>query len=69
MVEKSEKIWMNGEFIDWDDANIHVLSHVIHYGTSLFEGIRCYKTPEGPAVFRLKDHVDRLYRSCRIYLP
>ena len=66
-VEKVDKIWMNGTLIDWDDAKIHVLSHVIHYGSALFEGIRCYKTSEGPAVFRLPDHIRRLYNSCRIY--
>jgi branched-chain amino acid aminotransferase len=65
--EKSEKIWMNGEFVNWDDAKIHILSHVIHYGTSLFEGLRCYKTKGGSACFRLQEHVDRLYNSCKIY--
>lgn len=65
--EKSEKIWMNGEFVNWDDARIHILSHVIHYGTSLFEGLRCYKTKKGSACFRLQEHIDRLYNSCKIY--
>ena len=64
---KSKFIWMNGEFVDWDDAKIHVLSHVIHYGSSVFEGIRCYKTPKGPAVFRLDEHIDRLFNSAKIY--
>jgi branched-chain amino acid aminotransferase len=64
---KTEKIWMNGEFVNWDDANIHILSHVIHYGSGLFEGARCYKTPNGPAIFRLKEHTRRLFNSCRIY--
>jgi len=64
---KSEKIWMNGSFVPWDDAKIHVGSHVIHYGSGVFEGIRCYATPEGPAVFRLDAHLDRLYDSAKIY--
>lgn len=64
---KSDKIWMNGQWIAWDDAKIHVLSHVLHYGSSVFEGIRCYKTRSGPAIFRLEDHVDRLFRSAKIY--
>jgi len=66
-LQKTEKIWHNGEFVDWDDANLHVLSHVIHYGSSVFEGIRCYRTPRGGAVFRLQDHVRRLLNSARIY--
>jgi branched-chain amino acid aminotransferase len=65
--EKAEKIWMNGKLVDWDDAKIHVLSHVIHYGSSLFEGERCYKTKNGPAIFRLQAHTDRLFNSCKIY--
>jgi branched-chain amino acid aminotransferase len=65
--EKAEKIWMNGEMVNWDDAKIHVLSHVIHYGSSLFEGERCYKTKKGPAIFRLQAHTDRLFNSCKIY--
>ncbi|HBC46030.1 MAG TPA: branched chain amino acid aminotransferase [candidate division Zixibacteria bacterium] len=64
---KTEKIWMNGKLINWDDAKIHILSHVIHYGSGLFEGARCYTTPKGPAVFRLKEHTDRLFNSCKIY--
>jgi branched-chain amino acid aminotransferase len=64
---KAEKIWMNGELINWDDAKIHILSHVIHYGSALFEGARCYSTPKGPAVFRLKEHTERLFNSCKIY--
>jgi branched-chain amino acid aminotransferase len=64
---KVEKIWMNGKFVDWDDAKIHVLSHVIHYGTSWFEGIRCYNTEKGSAVFRLREHLRRLYDSVKIY--
>jgi len=65
--EKSDKIWMNGEFVNWDDATIHIVSHVIHYGTSLFEGLRCYKTKKGSACLRLPEHVDRLFDSCKIY--
>ncbi|KPL03812.1 MAG: branched-chain amino acid aminotransferase, partial [candidate division Zixibacteria bacterium SM23_73_2] len=61
--EKVEKIWMNGELVNWDDAKIHVLSHVIHYGSSLFEGIRSYHTKNGSAIFRLKAHTDRLFNS------
>jgi len=61
------RIWYDGKMVEWADATCHVLSHVVHYGTSFFEGIRCYGLPGGPAVFRLKDHVDRLYDSCKIY--
>lgn len=61
------KIWFNGNFIDWDDARIHVLSHVVHYGSAVFEGVRCYETPNGPAVFRLGDHSRRLLDSAKIY--
>ena len=64
---QSDKIWFNGELIDWNDAKIHVLSHVVHYGSSVFEGIRCYRTKRGPAVFRLDDHMSRLYDSAKIY--
>ena len=64
---KAETIWMNGRLVPWDQATVHVLSHVIHYGSCIFEGIRCYKTARGPAVFRLRDHVERLYDGCRIY--
>ena len=66
-LEKVDKIWMNGKLVDWDDAKIHVLSHVVHYGSSVFEGARCYKTKNGPAVFRLKEHTTRLYNSAKIY--
>jgi branched-chain amino acid aminotransferase len=65
--EESGKIWFNGEFIDWKEAKVHVLSHVVHYGSSVFEGIRCYYTKNGPAVFRIKEHVARLYNSAKIY--
>lgn len=60
-------IWHDGEFVPWDEARIHVMSHVIHYGSSVFEGIRCYSTPQGPAVFRLRDHLLRFVRSARVY--
>lgn len=62
-----EKIWMNGKLVNWADAQIHVLSHVVHYGSSWFEGIRCYETKKGPAIFRLDKHLERLYDSVRIY--
>lgn len=61
------KVWMNGKLINWADATIHAASHVIHYGTGVFEGARCYKTPQGPACFRLDAHMRRLYDSARIY--
>lgn len=64
---KVEYVWMNGKMVKWDDAKIHVLSHVVHYGSSIFEGQRCYKTPKGPACFRLMEHIDRLWDSCKIY--
>ncbi|MEO0069225.1 MAG: branched-chain amino acid transaminase, partial [candidate division WOR-3 bacterium] len=64
---KSKYIWMNGKYLLWEDAKIHICSHVIHYGTGVFEGLRCYKTPKGPAIFRLKDHTNRLFNSAKIY--
>ncbi len=67
MLTPTEKIWFNGKFIDWNDAKIHVLSHVVSYGSSVFEGIRVYSTPNGPMVFRLKEHVRRLLDSAKIY--
>ncbi len=66
-IEHYEKVWHNGAFINWDEANVHVASHVISYASCLFEGIRCYETPQGPAIFRLKEHTDRLLNSCKIY--
>ena len=66
-LQKVKKIWKNGELIDWDDANIHVLSHVVHYGSSWFEGIRCYDTKKGAAVFRLEEHLKRLHHSAKIF--
>ncbi|MBF0337202.1 MAG: branched-chain amino acid transaminase [Nitrospirae bacterium] len=66
MVEKTDKIWMDGKLVAWDDATVHVLTHTLHYGMGIFEGIRCYKTPKGPAIFRLKEHVRRLFDSAHI---
>ena len=66
-LDETEKIWFNGDLIDWKDAQIHVLSHVVHYGSSVFEGLRCYDTENGPAVFRLKDHMKRLKDSAKVY--
>ena len=65
--QTAAKIWHNGKFIAWNDANIHIMSHVVHYASALFEGIRCYSTPLGPAVFRLREHIQRLHDSCHIY--
>ena len=64
---RTQKIWRDGQLVGWEDATIHVMSHVVHYGSSVFEGIRCYSTPKGPAVFRLRDHMRRLLDSCKIY--
>ena len=66
-IKATETIWHNGKFIRWDDAQIHVLSHVVSYGSGVFEGIRCYKTKQGPAVFRMKEHMQRLIHSAHIY--
>jgi branched-chain amino acid aminotransferase len=66
-VEKTEWIWMNGEFIAWDNAKVHVLSHGLHYGTGVFEGIRCYETERGPGVFRHREHLERLRSSAELY--
>ncbi len=63
----TSKIWRDGRLVSWDDATIHVMSHVVHYGSSIFEGIRCYETPDGPAIFRLREHMRRLADSCAIY--
>src|SRR3954451_12711804 len=64
---KSEKIWHNGTLIPWDDATIHVMSHVVNYGSSVFVGIRCYSHPSGPAIFRAQEHIQRLLDSAKIY--
>ncbi|MDE0091619.1 MAG: branched-chain amino acid transaminase [Thaumarchaeota archaeon] len=66
-MKESGKIWMNGMLVPFADAKVHVLTHALHYSTSVFEGIRCYSTPEGPAIFRLDDHVDRMFRSAKMY--
>ncbi len=66
-VKASEWIWVNGEMVPWADAKVHVLTHALHYGSSVFEGIRCYSQPDGAAVFRLRDHIVRLFDSARIY--
>lgn len=66
MIQETSKIWMDGKFIPWSEANVHVLTHTLHYGMGVFEGIRCYKINGGSAVFRLQDHVDRLFASAHI---
>jgi branched-chain amino acid aminotransferase len=63
----SDLIWMNGELVAWEDAKVHVLTHGLHYGTGVFEGVRAYDTPKGTAIFRHQDHIDRLYRSAELY--
>jgi branched-chain amino acid aminotransferase len=63
---EAEKIWMDGKLVNWNDATVHVLTHALHYGSGVFEGIRAYKTEQGTAVFRLKDHVERLFNSAKI---
>ncbi len=63
----TKRIWFDGKFVNWDDAKIHVLTHALHYGYALFEGIRCNSTPEGPAIFRLNEHIDRLFDGARVY--
>jgi branched-chain amino acid aminotransferase len=65
--QKTEKIWHNGKFIDWDDATLHVVAHVVSYGSAVFEGIRCYNTAQGPAIFRNREHMQRFLNSARIY--
>lgn len=63
-----EKMWMNGKLVAWEDARVHVLTHALHYGTGVFEGVRCYETARGPAIFRLRDHLARMERSARIFM-
>src|SRR5438876_10885130 len=63
----SPKVWKNGEFIKWEDARIHVMSHVVNYGSSVFDGIRCYEASQGSAVFRLTEHMQRLVNSAKVY--
>ena len=65
-MEKCEKIWLDGKLVDWNDAKVHVLAHALNYGTGVFEGIRVYQTPKGPAIFRLKDHARRLVDGCKM---
>jgi branched-chain amino acid aminotransferase len=67
-ITPTPKIWMNGELVDWDQAQIHILTHSLHYGMGVFEGIRAYETDQGPAVFRLTDHIERLFRSAQILM-
>jgi branched-chain amino acid aminotransferase len=66
-IKEGKYIWMNGELIPWQDAKIHVLTHALHYSSAVFEGIRCYKTEKGPMIFRLKEHMERLLNSAKIY--
>ncbi len=67
-IDKTDKIWMNGELVDWDAAQIHILTHTLHYGMGVFEGIRAYETDRGPAIFRLTDHIERLFNSAKILM-
>ena len=67
-LQKVDKIWMDGVLVDWDDAKVHILTHTLHYGCGVFEGIRAYETAAGPAVFRLTDHIERLFNSAKIFL-
>ncbi|MDE3107916.1 MAG: aminotransferase class IV, partial [Acidobacteriota bacterium] len=67
-ITPTKKIWMDGELVDWANATTHVLSHTLHYGTGAFEGIRAYPTAKGPAIFRLREHMERLARSCKILM-
>ena len=66
MADRDGVIWFDGEMVDWRDAKVHVLTHTLHYGMGVFEGLRAYKTDKGPAIFRLKEHTDRLFRSAHI---
>ncbi len=68
MVDKVSKIWLDGKLVDWDDAKVHVLTHTLHYGMGVFEGIRAYETPDGPGVFRLTEHIERLHNSAKIMM-
>jgi len=68
LLDKTSKIWLDGRLVDWDGARVHVLTHALHYGTAIFEGLRCYETDDGPAVFRIEDHVWRFINSAKIYL-
>ena len=66
-IQQTEKIWHNGKLIPWDEAQLHVMSHVVNYGSSVFEGIRCYSLPSGPAIFRAQEHMQRLLDSAKVY--
>ena len=66
-MNQADLIWMNGELVAWEDAKVHVLTHALHYGTGVFEGIRAYDTPRGTAIFRHADHIDRLFKSAEMY--
>ena len=66
-IQQTEKIWHNGKFIPWNEAQLHVMSHVVNYGSSVFEGIRCYSLPSGPAIFRAQEHMQRLLDSAKVY--
>src|SRR4029434_10001582 len=66
-IQQTEKVWHNGKLIPWDNAKLHVMSHVVNYGSSVFEGIRCYSLPSGPAIFRANEHIQRLIDSAKIY--
>ena len=66
-IQKTDKIWHNGKLIPWDDAKLHVMSHVVNYGSSVFEGVRCYSLPSGPAIFRAREHAQRLIDSAKVY--
>ena len=68
MIPKTDKIWMDGKLVKWDNATVHVLTHSLHYGLGVFEGIRCYRTGKGSAIFRLDEHVERLFNSAHIFL-
>ena len=67
MADRDGWIWFDGKMVPWRDATTHVLTHTLHYGMGVFEGVRCYKTVDGPAIFRLQDHTDRLFRSAQIF--
>ena len=67
-IDKVEKIWMDGELVNWDDANVHILTHTLHYGCGVFEGVRAYQTDRGAAIFRLRDHIERLFNSAKIFM-
>jgi branched-chain amino acid aminotransferase len=67
MSDRDGKIWKDGQLIDWRDANIHILTHSLHYGMAVFEGVRAYKTDKGTAIFRLREHTERLFNSAKIF--